>query len=104
MAVCLMSCAPMPAEDGVPGSAGAMGPAGRDGRDAVVAGSRLRPLWLIGTDGSRVPSFAFWDNERRERCFLQAVPGNPPDSMERICAPWGIPADVGRFVRFSLEQ
>lgn len=105
----LVSCgAPMP-EDGQPGAAGAagaQGPAGRDGRDAVQAGSRLRPLWLVGADGSRLSSNgAFYDTERRERCFVQIMPGTAPEAMERLCAPINFnPADAGRYVRFSVEQ
>lgn len=103
----LVSCgAPMgdDGEAGQPGSSGAQGPAGRDGRDAVQGGSRLRPLWIVGSDGTKVASFAFYDTERRERCYLQQVPGAPAESMERICAPWNFnAADLSRYVRFSVE-
>lgn len=107
----LVSCgAPMP-EDGQPGAAGAagaQGPAGRDGRDAVQAGSRLRPLWLVGADGTRMASGGwFYDTERRERCVLQwLAPG--PDGVV-ACAPAEMAGkltmeNIAPFVRFSMQQ
>lgn len=110
LTLALMSCAPLPGDGepgqaGQPGGAGERGPAGRDGKDAVAGGSRLRPLWLVGADGSRVAAnWAFYDSERRERCYLQFMPGAAPESMERLCAPMNFnPADAGRYVRFSVE-
>lgn len=107
----LMSCgAPMPGDPesgqaGQPGASGERGPAGPAGRDAVTAGSRLRPLWLVGADGSRYhPDGWFLDSARGERCMVQMLPGATPESMERLCAPLNFdPAQAGRYVRFSAE-
>lgn len=109
LTLALMSCAPLPGDGepgqaGQPGGAGERGPAGRDGKDAVAGGSRLKPLVLIGADGSRVTGGAFYDTERRERCYLQTMPG-ARDDMERVCAPLGFnPADAGRYVRFLPSE
>lgn len=103
--LCLVSCgAPMP-EDGQPGAAGAQGAAGRDGRDAVQAGSRLKPLWLVGADGSRMANgFWFVDTQRGERCVITAMAAEGP----WYCVPVDMigkltPQNAAPYVQFRLE-
>lgn len=105
----LLSCgAPVPGEEGREGERGADGERGAQGpagRDAVAAGSRLRPVWLVGTDGTRQHA-GFYDTERRERCQLRLIEGGSWEGPY-VCAPPGggfVPAsEAGKYVRFSLE-
>lgn len=110
----LVSCGqPMPGDPesgqaGQPGAAGERGPAGPAGRDAVTAGSRLRPLWLVGADGTRMASGGwFYDGERRERCVLQWLAPGPDGTV--VCAPAEMAGkltaeNIGPFVRFGMQQ
>lgn len=57
-----------PGADGAPGPAGADGAPGAAGLDAVLSGSRLTARYILGADGSRVPTGEFDDTARGDVC------------------------------------
>lgn len=74
----------------------------------TTVGSRLTPLYFVGTDGSRVPSMSwFLDKQTGKRCQLTlgpGGPGGPPPAI--VCATDGMdPGDPARtaLVSFTLQ-
>lgn len=54
--------------EGAPGPAGADGAQGAPGQDAVLSGQRLHARYIVGEDGSRLPTGDFNDTERGDVC------------------------------------
>lgn len=101
----VLSCGPADdhadagAERGDQGLGGQPGPPGRDGRDAVVAGSRLKPLYWKGSDGTRVPSFYMLDTRSGQTCYPQFY------RQRWFCGPEGADLmNIDQYVQFTLEQ
>ena len=98
-----------PGQPGAPGGAGERGPMGAPGRDAVAAGARLRPVYAVGSDGTRMAWTGwFFDSNRRERCMVQLIEGADWKTGPYACAPHQptgfVPAAIaGQHVRFSME-
>lgn len=66
--------------DGAPGPAGAQG---EPGLDAVLSGQRLHARYIVGEDGSRLPTGDFEDTARGEVCRFGDVEGEL-----RCTPPW----------------
>lgn len=64
--------------DGIPGAQGPTGAAGPAGKDASASGTRLKPRWYVGEDGSRQAfdrySDGMYDSQLKMRCRWNLAP------------------------------